>query len=163
MWIIKEPNMLELWNKLHFEEEKKGRVYTMLKIFGTYICWKNGGISWPAEDLLASQQGRYAYGVGWLVCYLLRAWDFEGQRVRLQSQKLTSVDKKTECFCWRCVERSIQGGPRKAVRLPFCTCPCDNLSGSLSILRRVFEHALGSYDRTSWAKYEERRIKRCNN
>jgi len=23
MWIIQEPNMLELWNKLHFEEEKK--------------------------------------------------------------------------------------------------------------------------------------------
>ena len=23
MWIIQEPNTLELWNKLHFEEEKK--------------------------------------------------------------------------------------------------------------------------------------------
>ena len=23
MWIIKEPNTLELWNKLHFEEKKK--------------------------------------------------------------------------------------------------------------------------------------------
>jgi len=23
MWIIQEPNMLELWNKLHFEEEEK--------------------------------------------------------------------------------------------------------------------------------------------
>ena len=22
MWILQEPNMLELWNKLHFEEEK---------------------------------------------------------------------------------------------------------------------------------------------
>jgi len=22
MWIIQEPNTLELWNKLHFEEEK---------------------------------------------------------------------------------------------------------------------------------------------
>jgi len=22
MWIIQEPNMLDLWNKLHFEEEK---------------------------------------------------------------------------------------------------------------------------------------------
>jgi len=30
--------MLELWNKLHFEEKKR-RVYTMFKIFGTYICW----------------------------------------------------------------------------------------------------------------------------
>ena len=41
MWIIQEPNKLELWNKLHFEEKKKRRVYTMLKIFGTYICWIN--------------------------------------------------------------------------------------------------------------------------
>jgi len=38
MWIIQEPNTLELWNKLHFEEQK---VYTMFKIFGTYICWIN--------------------------------------------------------------------------------------------------------------------------
>ena len=22
MWIVQEPNMLDLWNKLHFEEEK---------------------------------------------------------------------------------------------------------------------------------------------
>jgi hypothetical protein len=41
MWIIQEPNKLELWNKLHFEEEKKRRQYTMFKIFGTYICWIN--------------------------------------------------------------------------------------------------------------------------
>ena len=40
MWTIQEPNMLELWNKLHFEEKKR-RVYTMLKIFSTYICWIN--------------------------------------------------------------------------------------------------------------------------
>jgi len=40
-WIIQEPNKLELWNKLHFEEEKKRRVNTMFKIFGTYICWIN--------------------------------------------------------------------------------------------------------------------------
>ena len=26
MWIIKEPNKLALWNKLHFEEKKKRRV-----------------------------------------------------------------------------------------------------------------------------------------
>ena len=39
MWIIQEPNTLELWNKLHFEEKKKRRVYTMFKIFSTYICW----------------------------------------------------------------------------------------------------------------------------
>jgi len=30
--------MLELSNKLHFEEEKKRRVYTMLRMFSTYIC-----------------------------------------------------------------------------------------------------------------------------
>ena len=40
MWIIQEPNTLELWNKLHFEEEK-WRVYTMFKIFSTNICWIN--------------------------------------------------------------------------------------------------------------------------
>jgi len=33
MWTIQEPNTLELWNKLHFEEEKKRRLYTMFKIF----------------------------------------------------------------------------------------------------------------------------------
>ena len=27
MWIIQEPNMLELWNKLHFEEKKTERIY----------------------------------------------------------------------------------------------------------------------------------------
>ena len=41
MWIIQEPNTLELWNKLHFEERKKRRVYTMFKIFSTYIWWIN--------------------------------------------------------------------------------------------------------------------------
>ena len=40
MWIIQGPNKLELWNKLHFKE-KKQRVYTTFKIFGTYICWIN--------------------------------------------------------------------------------------------------------------------------
>ena len=41
MWIIQEPNMLELWNKLHFEEKKKDSIYTMFKIFSTYIGWIN--------------------------------------------------------------------------------------------------------------------------
>ena len=41
MWIKQEPNKLGLWNKLRFEEKKKRRVYTMFKIFGTYICWIN--------------------------------------------------------------------------------------------------------------------------
>ena len=40
MWIIQETNTLELWNKLHFEGKKR-RVYTMFKIFSTYICWIN--------------------------------------------------------------------------------------------------------------------------
>jgi len=40
MWIKQEPNMLELRNKLHFEEKKR-RVYTMFKIFSTYIWWIN--------------------------------------------------------------------------------------------------------------------------
>jgi len=31
MWIIQEPNMLELWNKLHFEEKKNGEYITCLK------------------------------------------------------------------------------------------------------------------------------------
>jgi hypothetical protein len=27
MWIIQESNMLELWNKLHFEEKKTESIY----------------------------------------------------------------------------------------------------------------------------------------
>ena len=27
MWIIQEPNMLELLNKLHFEEKETGSIY----------------------------------------------------------------------------------------------------------------------------------------
>jgi len=27
MWIIQEPNALELWNKLHFEEEETESIY----------------------------------------------------------------------------------------------------------------------------------------
>jgi len=27
MWIIQEPNKLDLWNKLHFEEEKTDSIY----------------------------------------------------------------------------------------------------------------------------------------
>ena len=40
MWIIQEPNTLELWNKLHFEEKTR-RVYSTFKIFSIYICWIN--------------------------------------------------------------------------------------------------------------------------
>ena len=31
MWIIQEPNTLELWNKLYFEEEKTGEYVPCLK------------------------------------------------------------------------------------------------------------------------------------
>jgi len=31
MWIIQEPNTLELWNKLRFEEEKNGEYIPCLK------------------------------------------------------------------------------------------------------------------------------------
>ena len=31
IWIIQEPNTLELWNKLHFEEEKEGEYIPCLK------------------------------------------------------------------------------------------------------------------------------------
>jgi len=27
MWIVQEPNKLDLWNKLHFEEEKRESIY----------------------------------------------------------------------------------------------------------------------------------------
>ena len=27
MWIVQEPNKLELWNKLHFEEKKTESIY----------------------------------------------------------------------------------------------------------------------------------------
>jgi len=40
IWIIQEPNTLELWNKLHFVEKNR-RIYTMFKIFSTYMCWIN--------------------------------------------------------------------------------------------------------------------------
>jgi len=31
LWVIQEPNMLELWNKLQFEEEKNGDYMPCLK------------------------------------------------------------------------------------------------------------------------------------
>ena len=36
MWIIQEPYKLELWNKLHFEEKKKGQ-YTQCLKFSVHI------------------------------------------------------------------------------------------------------------------------------
>jgi len=37
MWIIQEPNMLELWNKLHFEEEKTDSIYHVKNIKYLYL------------------------------------------------------------------------------------------------------------------------------
>ena len=31
LWLIQEPNTLELWNKLHFEEKKNGQYTPRLK------------------------------------------------------------------------------------------------------------------------------------
>ena len=44
MWVIQKPNKVALWNKRHFEEKKKWRLYSMFKIFSTDICWIN--IKW---------------------------------------------------------------------------------------------------------------------
>jgi len=33
IWIIQEPNTLELWNKLQFEEKKNGEYIPRLKLF----------------------------------------------------------------------------------------------------------------------------------
>jgi hypothetical protein len=46
MWKIQEPNTLELWNKLHFEEKKNGEFIPSLKLIYfiyiiIYICWIN--------------------------------------------------------------------------------------------------------------------------
>jgi len=50
--------MLELWNKLHFEEEKR-TVYTMFKIFGTYICWINTSTTHYLTQMLFASNWRY--------------------------------------------------------------------------------------------------------
>jgi len=39
MWIIQEPNTLELWNKLHFEDKRRKVYNTMFKIFSTCTEW----------------------------------------------------------------------------------------------------------------------------
>ena len=41
MWIIQEPNTIELWNELHFEEEKNGEYIPCLKYwpFGAGIIF----------------------------------------------------------------------------------------------------------------------------
>ena len=41
MWIKQEPNTIELWNNCILKGGKKRRVYTMFKIFSTYMCWIN--------------------------------------------------------------------------------------------------------------------------
>ena len=55
---MQEPNTLELWNKLHFEEEKR-RVYMMYKKFSTYICWIN---IYKMQRLEVSGKVRPLYG-----------------------------------------------------------------------------------------------------
>ena len=40
MWIIQEPNRLELWNKLHFEEEKTESIYHVWNIHYLYLLNK---------------------------------------------------------------------------------------------------------------------------
>ena len=44
MWIIQEPNTLELWNKLHFEEIKTEIIYHVLNI--QYLYLLNKYIKW---------------------------------------------------------------------------------------------------------------------
>ena len=44
MCVIQKPNKVALWNKRHFEEKKKWRLYSMFKIFSTDICRIN--IKW---------------------------------------------------------------------------------------------------------------------
>ena len=41
MWVVQKPNKVALWNKRHFEEKKKWRLYSMFKIFSMDICWIN--------------------------------------------------------------------------------------------------------------------------
>jgi len=40
MWIIQEPNKLELWNKLHFEEEETESIYHVKNIRYLYLLNK---------------------------------------------------------------------------------------------------------------------------
>jgi len=40
MWIIQETNTLELWNKLHFEEEKTESIYHVQNIQYLYLLNK---------------------------------------------------------------------------------------------------------------------------
>ena len=49
MWIIQEPNTLELWNKLHFEEKKTESIYSL-----THSTVQSP--SWAADWLAASQE-----------------------------------------------------------------------------------------------------------
>jgi len=40
MWIIQEPNMLELWHKLHFEEKKTESINHVQNIRNLYLLNK---------------------------------------------------------------------------------------------------------------------------
>ena len=40
MWLIQEPNTLELWNKLHFEKKKTESIYRVKNIQYLYLLSK---------------------------------------------------------------------------------------------------------------------------
>jgi hypothetical protein len=40
MWIVQEPNKLELWNKMHFEEKKTESIYNVKSIRYVYLLNK---------------------------------------------------------------------------------------------------------------------------
>ena len=71
MWIIQEPNTLELWNKRHFEEEKNGEYIPCLKysvpIFVEYILKKQrlevSGAVRPLYGSLGFKRLKYFYPV----------------------------------------------------------------------------------------------------
>ena len=44
MWIIQEPNKLELWNKLHFEEGKPESIRGLLEKYPTFGREKETGL-----------------------------------------------------------------------------------------------------------------------
>jgi hypothetical protein len=65
MWIIQGPKKVALWNKRHFEEEKR-RVCCMFKIFSTYICSINKKMQ-RLEVSCAVRPLKWPLGVKWLI------------------------------------------------------------------------------------------------
>ena len=58
MWIIQEPNV-RIMKQAPFWREKKRRVYTMFKIFSTYICYFH--FYTVQENKIQSQTANYLY------------------------------------------------------------------------------------------------------